>query len=125
MKIKSKKEKFTILIYISSSPASLRVDWIFLTSNHMLSPTFSSYELCLFLSNYFFIASFVIFINLFASFQLLYSYSKKSFSSNNSIFTIRFSSYGYLSKLSSNSVCFITTCFLLLYWNFTTDNYSV
>ena len=46
-------------------------NWIFLTSNHMLSPTFSSCELCLFLSDYFFMTSFAISINLFASSQLL------------------------------------------------------
>jgi len=42
-------------------------DWIFLASSHILSPGFSSYEFCLFLSNCFFMAFFAISINFFTA----------------------------------------------------------
>ena len=79
-------------------------NWIFLASSHMLSPSFSSCKFCLFLSNYLFMASFAIFIDLFAAFQLLCNPSRKSFSFSNFIFTVRFPFYECLPKLSLNGV---------------------
>jgi len=90
-------------------------NWIFLASNHILSPSFNSCRLCLFLSNCFFIASFVTLNNFFITFQLLCSSSRKSSSFDNSIFTVRFPFHEYLPKLSLNGVCSVATCFLSLY----------
>ena len=53
-------------------------NWIFLASNHMLSPTFSSCGSCLFLSNCFFIALsdwFILFVHCFESDMLLITFS--------------------------------------------------
>ena len=61
----------------------------------------------------------------FASSQLLCSPLRKSSSFGNSIFTIRFSFHKCLPKLSLNRICPVITCFLLLYWNSTANNYSV
>ena len=99
--------------------------WIFLASSHMLSPTFSSCGFLLFLLNYFFITSFAISIDIFALSQLLCIPLRKSSSFSNSVLIVRFPFYRYLPKLSSNRVCSIVAYFLLLYWNFTTNNQSI
>ena len=70
-------------------------------------------------------ASFAIFINILALFQLLCNYFRKLFSFGNSVLIIRFPFYICLPKLSLNEVCSVVMYFLLLYWNSTTDNYSV
>ena len=100
-------------------------EWIFLASNHTLSPAFNPCEFYLFLSNCLFIASFAIFINFIVSSQLCCNLVRNSSNFGNSICTIRFPFYGCLPKLSLKGVLSITTCFLLLYWNFTTANHSV
>jgi len=96
-------------------------EWIFLASNHILSP-FNPCGFCLFLSNYFFIAFFAIPIDFFATSQLLYSTSRKSSRFGN---YIRSSFHRYLPKFNLNEVCPVAICFLSLYWNFTTNNHSV
>ena len=88
----------------------------------MLSLIFSPCELYLFLSNCFFIASFTTSSDFFITSQLLCSPLRKSSNFGNSIFIIRFSFHKCLSKLSSNRICLVATCFLLLYWNYTADN---
>ena len=100
-------------------------EWIFLDFSHILSPTLSPYEFCLFLSNCFFIASFAIFIDFVASSQLLCNPMRKSSSFSNSICTVIFPFYRCLPKLSSNRILSIAVCLLLLYWNSIAANYSV
>ena len=100
-------------------------EWIFLASSHMLSPIFNPCGFLLFLSNYFFIASFAISINTLALFQLLCNLFRKLFSFGNSIFIVMFLFYRCLPKLGLNRVCPVAICFLSLYWNSTTNNQSV
>ena len=89
--------------------------WIFSYSSHMLSPVFSHCEFYFFLSDHLFINSFAISIDFIASSQLLCSLIRNSSSFGNYICTVRFSFHWCLPKLSSNEVCSITTCLLLLY----------
>ena len=100
-------------------------EWIFFASNCTLFPAFNSCGFHLFLSNYFFVTSFTIFIDFFAASQLLCSPSKKFSSFGNSIFIVRFLFHECLPKLSLNEVCSITVCLLSLYWNTTADNHSI
>ena len=100
-------------------------DWIFLFSNHMLSPTLSPWEFHLFLSNccfIFFCASSIAFI---ACSQLFCIFAKNSSTLGISDCTLRFPFYECLPKFNSNSVLFIATCFLSLYWNSTATIHSI
>ena len=99
-------------------------DWIFLISSYMLFSCFNSWGFCFFLSNCFFIASFVFSIDVFTISQFLCSSLSKVSSFDNFIF-IRSLFYKYLPKLSSNSIYLVVECFLLLYWNSTADNHSI
>ena len=101
------------------------VEWIFLAPSHTLLSSFKSCRFHLFLSNYFFIASFTTFIDFFTAFQLLCSLSRKFFSFSNFVFTIRSPLHRCFLKFSLNRVYSVATCFLSLYCNFVTDNYSV
>ena len=78
--------------------------WIFLFSNHMLSPTFNPWGFFYFLSNCFFIISYTTSIDFVASFQLLCRPVRKASNIGNSICATRLPFYGYLPKLSLNSV---------------------
>ena len=99
--------------------------WIFLFSNHILSPIFNPWEFLFFLSNCFFILFWATFIDFVASFQLLCSPIRNSSNFGNSVCTTRLSFHKCLLKLSSNKVCSVATCFLLLYWNSTATSHSV
>ena len=98
---------------------------IFLDSNHILSPSFSPYGFCLFLSNYFFIVSLAVSIALVASSQLFCKPIKNSSSFGNFICTVKSSFYGCCPKLSSNGVHPVAACFLSLYWNSAAASHSV
>ena len=99
--------------------------WMYLVFNHMLFPTFNPWGFLLFLLNCLFIASLAIFIDFFAAPQLPCS-SLRNFSNFDiSVFIIRSPFHRCLPKLSSNRVCPITTCLLLLYWNSAMDSHSV
>ena len=90
-------------------------EWIFLASNHMLSPTFSPYSFLLFLLNCFFITSCTAFIDFVASSKLFYNPIKNSSNLRISICTLRFPFPGCFLKFRTNGVCPVATCFLLLY----------
>ena len=100
-------------------------EWIFLLFNHILSPTFNLWGFLHFLSNCFFIVSYTASIAFMASLQLLSNLMRNSSSLGNSICTMRFPFHVCLPKLSSNSVCPITICFLSLYENSAAANYSI
>ena len=99
--------------------------WIFLASNHMLSPSFSPYRFHLFLSNCLFIISFAMSIVLVASSQLFCKLIKNSSSFGNSVCTVKSPFYGCCPKLSLNGVCPIAMCLLSLYWNSATASHSI
>ena len=70
-------------------------------------------------------SSFTFSINIFATFQLFCNFLKKVSSFSNSVFIVRFSFYRCHPNLSSNSIYSVAECFLLLYWNSTTNNHSI
>ena len=112
-------------VHIFFGPTSLKIILIeYLISSYMLFSCFNSWEFCFFLSNCFFIASFVFSIDVFTISQFLCSFLSKVSSFDNFIF-IRSLFYRYLPKLSSNSIYLVVECFLLLYWNSTADNHSI
>ena len=100
-------------------------DWMFLFSNHMFSPTFSSCRFHLFLSNCFFILFCTSFIDLVACSQLFCNPARNSSSFRNSDCTMRLSFHRYLPKFNLNSVLPVAACLLSLYWNSTAANYSI
>ena len=91
--------------------------WIFLFSNHTLSPIFNSWGFLCFLSNYFFVVSYAVSIDFVASFQLLCRPVRNSSNLENSVCTMRLPFYGCLPKLSSKGVLPVAMCLLSLYWN--------
>ena len=99
--------------------------WIFLASNHMLSPFFNPCGFHLFLSNCFFIVSLAMSIALVIFSQLFCKPIKNSSSFGNSICTVKFPFHGCCPKLSLNRICPIATCFLSLYWNSAIVSHSV
>ena len=99
-------------------------NWMFLPSNHMFS-CFNSWVFYLFMSNYFFMASFAISIDIFATSQLLCSSSKKVPSFGNSVFIVRSLFYRCHPKSSLNEVYSVAEYFLSLYWNSATNNYFI
>ena len=100
-------------------------DCIFLFSNHILSPTFSSWEFHLFLSYCFFILFCTSFIDFEACSQLFCNPVKNSSTLGNSDWTIRLLFYGCLLKFNLNGVLPVATYFLSLYWNSAVDSHSV
>ena len=98
--------------------------WIFLFSNHMLSPTFNPWGFLCFLLNCFFIISCTAFIDFVVLSQLSYRLVRKSSNFGNSVCTTRLPFHRCLPKLSSNGVRLVTICFLLLYWNSAAARYS-
>ena len=100
-------------------------NWMFLFSNHMLFPTFNPWEFFLFLSNCLFIFSWASSINFVVCSQLFCSPMRKFSNLGNSICTTRSLFYGCLPKFSSNEVCPVTVCLLLLYWNSIAASYSI
>ena len=100
-------------------------EWMFLASHHILSSSFSLCRFCLFLLNYFFMTSCADSINFVASSQLYCNLVRNSFNFGNSIYTVNLPSYKYHPKLSTNSICLVTICFLSLYWNSVATIHSV
>ena len=99
--------------------------WIFLFSNHMLSPTFNSWGFCLFLLNCLFMFFYASSIDFVVCFQLFYSSMRNSSSLGNSVCTTRLPFYRCLLKFNSNRVHSVAAYFLLLYWNSVAVSYSV
>ena len=100
-------------------------DWIFLFSNHMLSPTFNPWEFHLFLLNCFFIFFCASSIDFVACSQFFCNPARNSSNFENSIDTMRLPFHGCLPKLSLKGVLPVATCCLSLYWNFAAANHSV
>ena len=100
-------------------------DWIFLFSNHILLPTFSSWGFLLFLSNCFFILLYASSIAFVACSQL-FCIPIRNFSTHGiSIWTIRSPFQGCLLKFNLNGIFPVATYFLSLYWNSAAANQSV
>ena len=100
-------------------------DWIFLFSNHMLSPTFNPWGFYLFLLNCFFIFFCASSINFVAYFQLFCNPVRNSSNLGNLDCTTRSPFHGCLPKFSSNSVLPVAACLLSLYWNSAAASQSV
>ena len=102
-----------------------RFDWIFLFSNHILSPTFSPWGFLLFLLNCLFIFFWASSINFVACSQLFCSPVRNFSNLRNFICTTRLPFHGCLPKFSLNRVHPVAACLLLLYWNSTATSYSI
>ena len=100
-------------------------NWIFLFSNHILSPTFNPWGFHFFLSNYFFIFFYTSSIDFVACSQLFCNSARNSFNLWNSDYTTSLLFHRYLPKFSSNGVLSIIVCLLSLYWNFAAASQSV
>ena len=88
--------------------------WIFLLSNHTLSPTFNPWGFLYFLSNCFFIVSYAASIAFVAFSQLLFNPIRNSSNLGISVCTSKFSFYRCLPKIKINGIWPIVACFLLL-----------
>ena len=100
-------------------------DWIFLFSSHMLSPTFSPWGFCLFLSNCLFMFFYASSITFVACFQLICNPTRNFSTLRISDCTIRSPFHGCLPKFNSNGILPVAVCLLSLYWNSVAANHSV
>jgi len=141
-KIDKRKRKMLVLTHIiTPKPMSFEIlkgpylfwssffkdlfKWIFLFSNHILSPTFNPWGFLCFLLNCFFIVFCAVSIDFIASSQLLCRFVRNFSTLGNSVCTTRLLFHGCLPKLSSKGVLPVAVCLLSLYWNSAAASHSV